>query len=292
MKKLLITGLSGRTGRYFLNEINNKKLNDYEIYATVRNTDTVLDGNINKVIIDLDDFNKLNEFLVGFDTVFHIVNIKKSVNVVKAAINNNVRWVILVHTTGIYSKFKSASQEYIEIEKQIEDLIKDTNTKITILRPTMIYGSLDDQNMSFFIKMVNKLKIFPIVNNGKYYLQPVHQEDLGKAYYSVLINEDKTIGNNYNLSGKDKLYLIDILKTISNKLNKKTIFISIPFSIAYFGGWCVYLLSFTKIDLREKIQRLVEPRAYDHDDAIKDFNYSPIPFEEGIGREINLFQNN
>lgn len=292
MKKLLITGLSGRTGRYFLNEINNKKLNDYEIYATVRNTDTVLDGNINKVIIDLDDFNKLNEFLVGFDTVFHIVNIKKSVNVVKAAINNNVRWVILVHTTGIYSKFKSASQEYIEIEKQIADLIKDTNTKITILRPTMIYGSLDDQNMSFFIKMVNKLKIFPIVNNGKYYLQPVHQEDLGKAYYSVLINEDKTIGNNYNLSGKDKLYLIDILKTISNKLNKKTIFISIPFSIAYFGGWCVYLLSFTKIDLREKIQRLVEPRAYDHADAIKDFNYSPIPFEEGIGREINLFQNN
>ena len=290
MKKLLITGLSGRTGRYFLNEINNKKLNDYEIYATVRNTDTVLDGNINKVIIDLDDFNKLNEFLVGFDTVFHIVNIKKSVNVVKAAINNNVRWVILVHTTGIYSKFKSASQEYIEIEKQIEDLIKDTNTKITILRPTMIYGSLDDQNMSFFIKMVNKLKIFPIVNNGKYYLQPVHQEDLGKAYYSVLINEDKTIGNNYNLSGKDKLYLIDILKTISNKLNKKTIFISIPFSIAYFGGWCVYLLSFTKIDLREKIQRLVEPRAYDHDDAIKDFNYSPIPFEEGIGREIDLFK--
>ena len=290
MKKLLITGLSGRTGRYFLNEINNKKLNDYEIYATVRNTDTVLDGNINKVIIDLDDFNKLNEFLVGFDTVFHIVNIKKSVNVVKAAINNNVRWVILVHTTGIYSKFKSASQEYIEIEKQIEDLIKDTNTKITILRPTMIYGSLDDQNMSFFIKMVNKLKIFPIVNNGKYYLQPVHQEDLGKAYYSVLINEDKTIGNNYNLSGKDKLYLIDILKTISNKLNKKTIFISIPFSIAYLGGWCVYLLSFTKIDLREKIQRLVEPRAYDHDDAIKDFNYSPIPFEEGIGREIDLFK--
>mgnify|MGYP003586083839 CR=1 FL=1 len=290
MKKLLIAGLSGRTGRYFLNEINNKKLNDYEIYATVRNTDTVLDGNINKVIIDLDDFNKLNEFLVGFDTVFHIVNIKKSVNVVKAAINNNVRWVILVHTTGIYSKFKSASQEYIEIEKQIEDLIKDTNTKITILRPTMIYGSLDDQNMSFFIKMVNKLKIFPIVNNGKYYLQPVHQEDLGKAYYSVLINEDKTIGNNYNLSGKDKLYLIDILKTISNKLNKKTIFISIPFSIAYFGGWCVYLLSFTKIDLREKIQRLVEPRAYDHDDAIKDFNYSPIPFEEGIGREIDLFK--
>ncbi|NLP21318.1 MAG: hypothetical protein GX368_00615 [Erysipelotrichaceae bacterium] len=47
----------------------------------------------------------------------------------------------------------------------------------------MIYGSLDDQNMSVFIKIVDKLKIFPIVNGRKYALQPVHQEDLGKAYY-------------------------------------------------------------------------------------------------------------
>ena len=44
----------------------------------------------------------------------------------------------------------------------------------------MIYGSLDDQNMSVFIKMVDKLKIFPVINGGKYSLQPVHQEDLEK----------------------------------------------------------------------------------------------------------------
>ena len=176
MKKLLITGLSGRTGRYFLNEIISNNYNEYEIYATIRNPKTILHESIKNIEVDLDDFNKLNEIMAGVDTVFHFVNIKKSINIVKASINNNVKWVILVHTTGIYSKYKSAAQEYIEIENTINELIKNKDIKVTILRPTMIYGSLDDQNMSVFINMVDKLKLFPIVNGGKYLLQPVHQE--------------------------------------------------------------------------------------------------------------------
>ena len=241
--------------------------------------------------MDLDDFNKLNEIMAGVDTVFHIVNIKKSINIVKASINNNVKWVILVHTTGIYSKYKSAAQEYIEIENTINELIKNKDIKVTILRPTMIYGSLDDQNMSVFINMVDKLKLFPIVNGGKYLLQPVHQEDLGKAYFQVLTNKEKTIGNNYTLSGKDPLNFIDILKIISNKLNKKTIFISVPYSLSYFGANVLNIITFGKINIKEKVQRLVEQRAYSHENATKDFGYNPQPFTEGIEKEIKLYVN-
>lgn len=291
MEKLLITGLSGRTGRYFLNEIISKNYNDYEIYATIRNSTTVLHESIKSIEVDLDDFNKLNEIMNNFDVVFHIVNIKKSINIVKAALNNNVKWVILVHTTGIYSKYKSAAQEYLEIEKEIDEIVKNKDIKITILRPTMIYGSLDDQNMSVFIKMVDKLKIFPVINGGKYSLQPVHQEDLGKAYYQVLINKEKTMGNNYILSGKEPINLIDILRIISTKLNKKTIFISVPYSISYFGASILNVVSFGKFNIKEKVQRLIEPRAYPHDKARNDFGYNPQSFNEGIEKEILLFIN-
>ena len=291
MENLLITGLSGRTGRYFLNYINELGLDNYKIYATVRNEETNFTDNINKILVDLDDTENLNEITKGMDVIFHIVNIRKSINIINATIKNNVKWVILVHTTGIYSKYKSASEEYIDIENKISNLIKNKDIKVTILRPTMIYGSLDDQNMSVFIKMVDKLRIFPVVNGGKYALQPVHQEDLGKAYYQVLINKNKTIGKNYTLSGKDPINLIDILKIISDKLNKKTKFISVPYSFSYFGAVLLKIISFKKIDLKEKVQRLVEPRAYSHDDAIKDFDYNPKPFIEGIEKEIKLYLN-
>ena len=147
MENLFITGLSGRTGRYFLQCINELGLDNYEIYATIRNKETKFTENINTVLVDLDDtnkLNKLNKITKDMDVIFHIVNIRKSINVINAAIKNNIKWVILVHTTGIYSKYKSSSKEYIDIENQISKLTENKNIKITILRPTTIFGSLDD----------------------------------------------------------------------------------------------------------------------------------------------------
>ena len=99
------------------------------------------------------------------------------------------------------------------------------------------------------------------------------------------------MGNNYILSGKEPINLIDILKIISNKLNKKTIFISVPYSISYFGAYLLNLVSFGKVNIKEKVQRLIEPRAYPHDKASNDFGYNPQSFNEGIEKEILLFIN-
>jgi nucleoside-diphosphate-sugar epimerase len=138
--------------------------------------------------------------------------------------------------------------------------------------------------------MVDRLHFFPVVNHAEYLLQPVHEKDLGEAYYYVLINEETTRNKNYNLSGKDPIFLIDILKTIGKYLGKTNKFISIPFAIAYCGGWLLYLITIGKIDYREKIQRLVEPRVFDHSEATKDFGYLPVSFEEGIKNEINEYK--
>jgi nucleoside-diphosphate-sugar epimerase len=105
-------------------------------------------------------------------TILHIAGIHTSINIVRSAIGNNVKRIILVHTTGIYSKYKSASKEYLSIEDEIYSLVKDKDINLTILRPTMIYGSIRDSNIITFIKMVDKLKLFPIVNHANYSLQP------------------------------------------------------------------------------------------------------------------------
>jgi nucleoside-diphosphate-sugar epimerase len=155
----------------------------------------------------------------------------------------------------------------------------------------MIYGSVKDKNIIIFIKMVDKLHFFPIVNHGKYFLQPVHEKDLGEAYYQVLLNEESTKNKSYNLSGKNPIFLIDIFKTIGSYLGKKNIFISIPFPIAYLGGWIIYIISIGRLDYREKIQRLVEPRAFDHDEAARDFGFSPVDFKEGVEKEVEEYLN-
>jgi uncharacterized protein YbjT (DUF2867 family) len=292
---LLVTGITGHTGRYFLQElINNKYEGPIRCIVRKRSDTSLLDSsglNIEKVVGDLDDQELLNDAMVGVDTVMHIYNIHHSPMIVEAAIRNNVKRAILVHTTGIYSKFKNASQEYKEIEKRVSELTKDCHcqTRVTILRPTMIYGDLCDRNMSKFIKMVNKLRIMPVINHGNSLIQPVNARDLGKTFYTVLMRPAETSGKDYDLSGDKPIKMIDLFKSISKELNKKTFFISVPLSLGVFMARILKIIMLGKIDYIERVQRMGEDRSYPHDNATRDFGYNSMTFEEGIHIEVQEY---
>ena len=238
---------------------------------------------------DLTDSDITDVFCNGCDTLMHIAGIHWSLQLVKSAVKAGIKRLILVHTTGIYSKYKAAGEEYRQIDSQIYDIAKKNNIVLTILRPTMIYGDISDKNVVVFIKMVDKFKIMPTVNGAHYELQPVHCKDLGKAYFNVLMNPNICNNKDYVLSGGSPIELRQMFEEIAKNLGVKRSYISCPFFIAYFGAWIIYLLTFTKKDYREKVQRLVEPRVYSYTDAAKDFGYSPVSFEEGIVDEVKQY---
>ena len=167
---------------------------------------------------------------------------------------------------------------------------KEKNIVLTILRPTMIYGNITDNNIVTFIKMVDKFPLMPVVNGARYELQPVHYQDLGDAYYAVLMNEEATANKDFILSGGEPILLRDMLSEIGKNLGKKVKFISCPYWIAYSGAWVVYVLTFKKKDYREKVQRLCEPRVFSHEEATKAFGYSPRIFQVGIVDEVKQYK--
>lgn len=292
---ILFTGITGKAGKVLLKKLeNDSHFKDKKYRALLRKTSDITPIKQSKLNIErcygsLEDQAFLDKVMIGVDIVFHIAGIRNSVNIIKSALLNQVKWIICVHTTGIYSKFKSASSLYLDIEEEISCLMKQSVIPLTILRPTMIYGSLQDKNMAVFIKMVDKLKVFPIINNGKYLLQPIHEKDLAHAYMQVLNHEEKTKGKEYILSGHSPIFLIDIFKTIETFLGKKNIYIPIPFFIAYLGAVFIYIFSLRKRDYREMVQRLTESRAFGHENAKNDFNFSPMSFEKGIELEIKEY---
>ncbi len=225
----------------------------------------------------------------GVDTVLHIAAITLSKHIVDVAVKCHVRRLICVHTTGIYSKYKEAGEEYRHIDAYVEQQCRENNIGLTILRPTMIYGNISDNNVVKFIKMVHRLPVMPVVNGARYDLQPVHYMDLSEAYYGVLMNE-KTTNHNYTLSGGEPISLRDMLSEIGNRLGKKVCFVSCPFPIAYAGAWVLYWLTLKKKDYREKVQRLCEPRVYPHDEAKRDFGYAPRIFQVGIVDEVEEYK--
>lgn len=232
----------------------------------------------------------LEKAIDGADTIIHIAGIHWSREIADVSVVCNVRRLVLVHTTGIYSKYKAAGEEYKHIDDYVYKTCKENNILLTILRPTMIYGNIADMNVVKFISMVDKLPIMPVVNGAKYELQPVHYRDLAGAYYAVLINEDATADRNFNLSGGEPILLRDMLIEIGNNLGKKVKFISCPFPIAYAGASLLYVLTIGKKDYREKVQRLCEPRVYSHAEATKAFGYLPRTFQAGIVNEVKQYR--
>ncbi len=299
MAKLAITGVTGKSGAFFWKHIleNQDVIKEQwpdgiNLFSRTKDKlDKIENGTLKTFyfIGNLTDPNIIDEFCEGCDTLVHIAGIHWSLPIVQSAVKAGIKRLILVHTTGIYSKYKAAGEEYRQIDAKIYQLAKENNISLSILRPTMIYGDISDRNVAVFIDMVNKFKLMPTVNGAHYDLQPVHCMDLGKAYFDVLMHPEICNGKDYVLSGGASIELREMFEEIARNLGVKRKYINCPFFIAYFGAWMIYLLSLTKIDYREKVQRLVEPRVYNHDEASKDFGYSPMTFQEGIVGEVKQY---
>lgn len=298
--KLAITGVTNNPGRVLIECISRNRATIDELYpmgilAVTRESSDVSDfirliPNGDRFVCDLTNVEQLKEAFRNVDTVLHIAGIHWSREVFEAAAYCGVKRIITVHTCGVYSKYKKAGEEYRQIDNYCHAICREHDIKLTIFRPTMIYGNSKDRNVVKFIKMVDRFPIMPVVNGAKYTLQPIHYKDVGEALYASLVNEEATRDKDFVLSGASPILLRDMLKVIGNNLNKNIKFISFPFWFSYIGAIALYAVSFGKFDFREKVQRLCENRAFDHEDATLAFGFSPRTFEEGVVDEVREYR--
>lgn len=292
--KILITGANGHSGKIFLNNIENNRKNIYEeIHVVVRNSslDDFIERsplNIIKHVGDIKNSDFVENITKDIDIILHIAGIQMSELIFYKAIENNINWIISIHTTGRYSKFKSASTEYIDIEDKLLKLRDKIN--ITILRPTMIYGSSRDRNMNKLIKFIDRFPIYPIFGNGNNLMQPVNAKDLAIAYQQVIENSEITINENYNLSGKYPIKYKNLISTVSQHLNKRTVLVKLPIIFSrFFVRICRKLVPKFPLN-EEQVLRMKEDKDFTHLKATKDFGYNPMSFEEGIVEEIKEYK--
>jgi nucleoside-diphosphate-sugar epimerase len=285
---LFITGITGHTGRWLLDKLIQENYSGKIRCLVRKNSNTALldkSGlNIEKVCGSIEDKEFLESSMIGVENLIHISGIKFSSDIINTAIKNNVKWAILVHTTGRYSKYKSASEEYIRIEDEI--LKKRNQIAITVLRPTMIYGSSNDRNMYKLVDYLYRHKFFPMFGSGENLMQPVHAKDLGDAYYNVLLKRENTINKEYNLSGEMPIKYIDLVRCVSQTLDSKNIIVKIPLSISVLAARLYNTINKNAIVSVEQVLRMQEDKNFAYDAAAKDFNYSPMSFEEGIKGEV------
>lgn len=281
---IILTGATGFLGEFVLKELLAK---GYDITCFVRETsniDVIRKLNVNYVYGDLDEYKTICEALKEKDALINIASLGfgHAPNIISACEKMNVKRAIFVSTTGIFTKLNPSSKS---IRLEAENLIINSDLDYTIVRPTMIYGTPGDRNMWRLVKYLRKVRILPILGNGRYLQQPVYVKDLAevivKAYETSI-----SIGKSYNISGERALTYNEVVDTTTKALGKKVLKVHIPMKLSYNLLKTYEKFARKPILKAEQVLRLNENKDFSHEEAKIDFGYNPLSFEEGIKKEI------
>src|SRR5581483_4387437 len=97
---------------------------------------------------------------------------------------------------------------------------REKGIAVTILRPTLIYGVGLDKNITVLTGFIRRFGFFPVYPPAFGRRQPVHADDLAIAVLNVMDNE-KTFGRAYNVSGGEVITYRSMLERIFTALGRK-----------------------------------------------------------------------
>lgn len=287
---ILITGWTGNTGSLVLERLL-RRVPPESIVGVTRKSQPVNPYGIRQVTADLGNESDTEALFTRyrFGWIIHIANIRYSPVLMRLAEEHKVPRVILVHTTGVYSKYNEYSAKYKEIEANIVSGAY-AHTSYTILRPTMIYGNARDHNMHKLIRFLAKYPVFPVFGDGSSLMQPVHVEDLADAVLLAYGSEGAR-NQDYDISGGSVVSYHEVIRTITGYLKKRVRLLHIPIPLAV---WTAKLLAGVlkkKSPIKEEqVRRLQEDKVYSHQKAREQLGYDPRPFDKGIMEEIRILR--
>jgi O-antigen biosynthesis protein WbqP len=241
---------------------------------------------VSTAVADLRDGLALRRAFAGADALVNVASLGFDwvENIVRSAESAGIRRAIFIGTTATLTALPVSSKPARE---RGEQLVRESSLGWTILRPTMIYGTPGDRNIARLVRFVWRWPIVPIVA-ARALQQPVHVEDVATAVASALASQ-ATIGRAYNLSGSDALPLAALVGEVAAALRRRRLIVPVPMApiICVLAFW--NLLGRAPLKL-EQVRRIAENKNFGHEEAEKDFGFSPRTFREGIRSEVRLWR--
>jgi nucleoside-diphosphate-sugar epimerase len=142
---------------------------------------------------------------------------------------------------------------------------------VTILRPTLIYGTGEDANVSAAARFIERFGFFPLAWNAQGLRQPVHADDLASAALAAL-ERPQSIGRTYALPGGETLPYRAMIERIFEALGRRPRFIRVPGLAA----------------ISDLAKRMARDQAFDIGPAARDLGYAPRRFLAGGRGDLGL----
>ena len=238
--RIVILGGAGLVGQNLVAQLVAEGLSDLVVIDKHQNNLAVL-AKLHKSVVtvcaDLSEEGEWANYLKPDDIVvmlqaqiggndlreFERNNIKSTLNVISSMRDCGISRLIHLSSSVVESV---ANDWYTTTKKAQEDLVNESGLVVTILRPTLMFGWFDRKHLGWLSRFMKKSPIFPIPGSGRYMRQPLYAGDLSRIVVSCIRNKDLT--GTYNISGREEIDYIDIIRNIKHATKAKIVIVKIP----------------------------------------------------------------
>lgn len=220
-KKILVLGASGFIGQHLLEQLQRQ---DAKVTVPTRRVASARDlwhlPGVTVLEMDVTRTDDLTDLLAGHDAVINLLGMRQGraadydrvqvqlvERLVEACRRSNVRRLIHVSSLGAD---KGAASLNLRTKARAEEILQDAagDLEITLLRPSLVYGSRD----RFLNILARRQRSWPFIflSNGRTRLQPVWVRDVAEAL-ARCVDDRGSIGQIYELGGPDILTLRELV---------------------------------------------------------------------------------
>lgn len=153
-------------------------------------------------------------------------NVESTKKVISAIKKFNVDYLVHISSSVVNSV---ADDFYTQTKKTQEQLVVKSGLRHCVLRPTLMFGWFDRKHLGWLSRFMEKTPVFPIPGHGRYMRQPLYERDFCQVIIAAM--EQQPENEAYNITGKDEVDYIDIIREIKKAKRLKTWIVKIPFGI-------------------------------------------------------------
>lgn len=208
----------------------------------------------------------------------------------EAAKNAGVTRIVAFGSTSQFSKAESqnpqeqaVARNLREAEAAMAERCAALGINWTILRPTLIYGSGTDRNISSIARIIRRFRCFPVYPPASGLRAPVHADDLAMAAIQAA-QSSAAVNKAYNLGGGEALDFRAMVVRLFALMERRVCIIpvkALPALLDAIGR----ILHNSHVN-GAIAYRMNEDLVFPHDEAARDFGYAPRAFLAGGKRDI------
>lgn len=266
--RVAVSGAHGLTGGAAVRSLSERA---HEVIGLVRR-DALVPGATETRCVDLDDPGKLAELLADVDVLVHVAGILYGRQLAEALRRGAPRDLVVVSTASVYARHAHA-----ELYQLNENAIRSVRPTVTVVRPTMIYGSSRDRNVHRLVAFAKRWRFLPVIGDGAALVQPIHYQDLADALAGCV---EQRPGGTIDAGGGSRISLVEAARTILRSLDAKERVVRVPYLAAMAAGTFADLGRGSR--WRDRVRRTREDRTVDNARLTTVSGIVPRTFEQGL----------